>query len=46
MLILDSTETVHSEHILKAIDHVQTVFLEKSNLFNEVTLNIEYNLIL
>ncbi|XP_060849991.1 DNA-dependent protein kinase catalytic subunit-like isoform X3 [Rhopalosiphum padi] len=34
---LDSTKSTNSEqHILKSLDHLQRVFLEKSNLFNEI----------
>ncbi|XP_029343352.1 DNA-dependent protein kinase catalytic subunit isoform X2 [Acyrthosiphon pisum] len=37
VVILDSTKSTNSEqHVLKSIDHLQRVFLEKSNLFNEV----------
>lgn len=39
VIILDSTESANSEqHVLKSIDHLQRVFLEKSSLFNEVIL--------
>ncbi|XP_025192516.1 DNA-dependent protein kinase catalytic subunit-like [Melanaphis sacchari] len=37
---LDSTKSTNSEqHVLKSIDHLQRVFLEKSNLFNEVCIS-------
>lgn len=39
VVILDSTKSTNSEHVLKSIDHLQRVFLEKSSLFNEVILN-------
>lgn len=39
--ILDSTKSAHSEEqVLKSIDHLQRVFMEKSNLFNEVKLKL------
>lgn len=39
VLVLDSTTSKYSEeHVLKSMDHLQRVFLEKSNIFNEVIL--------
>jgi len=40
VVILDSNKsTISEQHVLKSIDHLQRVFLEKSSLFNEVILN-------
>lgn len=40
VIVLDSTKSTNSEqHVLKSIDHLQRVFLEKSSLFNEVIFN-------
>lgn len=38
VLMIDSNKLASSEeHVLKSIDHLQRVFMEKSNLFNEVS---------